>query len=165
MKDDVSRWGFITRLGKLAALFPEAPYELFAKHEIVHFKMETGLVDLKSGETPAGIGVLKEVERVPQLSDRNTSANRRGGQGRQEQDFVYTEDVLIDPMTNEEISKTSDIFTQEEINSDSELTEKDIGRKKYNKSTGDELFIERDHWFRIRAKFIWKDGPEIPETK
>jgi len=160
VRGDQSRWGFITRLENLAGLFPDVPYKLFAKHDITHFKVETGLVDLEEKDMPAGIGVPKEIERVPQLSDRNDPANRRVGQGRRGQNIVYTEEVLIDPMTNEEISRTYDIITQEEIDSDPELTEKDLGRKKINKSTGKELFIERDHWFRIKAKFTWKDAPE-----
>jgi len=165
VKDDSSRWGFITRLENLPDLFPDVPYELFAKHDITHFKVETGLVDLDEKDMPAGIGVQKEVERVPQSSDRNTPANRRTGQIRRGQDFVYTEEVLIDPMTNEEISRTYDIITQKEIDSDPELTEKDLGRKKINKSTGKELFIDRDHWFRIKAKFSWKDAPEEGAAK
>jgi type IV pilus assembly protein PilM len=157
VRDDQSRWGFITRLENLIALFPDISYELFAKHDIEHFKVETGLVDLDSKDMPAGIGVEKEIERVPkELAD----ARPARGAGRLRGDFVTIEQVLVDPMTNEEISKTNDIITQEEIDSDPELKEKDLGRKKYNRLTGDELFIERDCWFRIRAKFTWKDAPE-----
>ena len=164
VRGDQSRWGFITRLEKLAVLFPDIPYALFAKHDITHFKVETGLVDLDSQEMPAGIGVQKEIERVPQLSDRNEPTDRRAGARRREQDIIYTEQVLIDPMTNEEISRTYDIVTQKEIDSNPELTEKDLGRKKYNKLNGKELWIEKDCWFRIRAKFTWKDASEQEEA-
>ena len=109
---------------------------------------------------PVGIGVQKEIERVPkELASAKPAAGYAGG-GRQRGDFVDTEQVLIDPMTNEEISRIYDIVTQQEIDSDSELTEKDLGRIKYNKLNREKLRIERDHWFRIRAKFIWKDAPE-----
>jgi type IV pilus assembly protein PilM len=161
VREDQSRWGFITRLEKLAVLFPEDPYTLFAKHDIEHFKVETGLVDLDDKDMPSGIGVQKEIERVPEeLRATRTRGGFGGARGRPGGDFVDTEPVLLDPMTNEEISKTSDIITQEEIDSDPELTEKDLGRKKYNRLTGDQLFIERDCWFRIRAKFTWKDAPK-----
>ena len=160
VRGDQSRWGFVTRLENLITLFPGISYELFAKHDIEHFKVETGLVDLGSKDMPAGIGVEKEIERVPkELADARPTAGY-GGAGRLRGDFVTIEQVLVDPMTNEEISKTSDIITQEEIDSDPELTDRDLGRKKYNRSTSDELFIERDCWFRIRAKFTWKDAPE-----
>ena len=60
-------------------------------------------------------------------------------------------------MTGEEISKTYDIYTQHDIDNDPELTDRDLGRKKLD-NFGEEQFIERDHWFRIQAKFIWKDA-------
>ena len=62
-------------------------------------------------------------------------------------------------MTNEEISKTCDYITQEEIDADPGLTERDLGRIKFN-DFGEKLWIERDCWFRIRTKFTWKDAPE-----
>ena len=161
VREDQSRWGFITRLEKLTVLFPEVPYELFAKHDIEHFKVDTDLVDLEDKDMPAGIGLQKEIERVPKEMRTTRTGGRLGGGGvRQRGDFVDTELVLIDPMTNEEISRTSDIITQKEIDSDPELTEKDLGRIKINKSTGKGLYIDRDCWFRIRAKFIWKDAPK-----
>lgn len=169
VKGDQSRWGFVTRLENLAKLFPGVPYKLFQKHEIAHFTVETDLVDLTSNEMPDGIGVQKEVERVARASTtprtRTGYGEYGGGGGRPKRDIVYTEKVLIDPMTNEEISRTFDIITQEEIEANPDLTEKDLGRKKYDESTGDELYIDRDRWFRIRAKFTWKDAPkETPET-
>ena len=160
VQENQSRWGFITRLEKLGVLFPITPYELFAKHDIEHFKVETGLVDLDDKEMPVGIGVEKEVERVPKDLTSAKPAAGQGGGGRRRGDFVDTEQVLIDPRTNEEISKIYDIVTQREIDSNPELTVKDLGRKKYNKLNREELWIERDHWFRIRAKFIWKDAPK-----
>ena len=103
-------------------------------------------------ETPADIA---------QAADSGERTNRRSGFRNQSQDIIYAEDVLVDPMTNEEISRTYDIITQEEIDSNPELNEKDLGKKKINKLTGKELFIDRDHWFRIKAKFIWKDASEV----
>ncbi len=165
VKDDSSRWGFITRLENLGTLFPEASYELFAKHDITHFKVDTGLVDLTFKDLPVGIGVLKDIERVPkELTSTRTPVGYEGAGRPRGGDFVYTEQVLIDPMTNEEISRTYDIVTQEDIDINPELTERDLGRKKYNKLTGEELFVDRDCWFRIRAKFTWKDAPKEDPT-
>jgi type IV pilus assembly protein PilM len=152
--DNPEKWGLVTRFEKLAELFPGVPFELFKKHEVEHFTVETGWVDISSKDMPSGIGEPKEIERVPQEKGTKQSRGRAGGRG----DFVYSEKVLLDPMTGEEISKTYDIYTQEDIDRDPELTEKDLGRKKFNKLTGEEKYIERDQWFRIKAKFIWKDA-------
>ena len=154
--DESARWGLVTRFEKLAELFPGIPFELFRKHEVDHFSVETGFViaDKPSKDQPSGIGVSKEIERVPQDPD----ANRNRGTMGVRSDFVYSEQVLVDPMTGEEISKTYDIYTQEDIDRDPELTQKDLGRKKFNKFT-QEKYIKRDQWFRIKAKFVWKDAP------
>ena len=158
--DDQGRWGVVSRFKNLAMLFPEVSFELFNKSDTIHFKYETGLVVWDSSDMPVGIGVEKEIERVP--PDENTDRQRnmtmrpntRGGS-----DFVEIEMVLVDPMTGEEISKTYDIITQQDIDADSDLTERDLGRKKLD-NFGEEQFIERDHWFRIQAKFVWKKKPE-----
>ncbi|MHC5142108.1 MAG: hypothetical protein ACYSOY_00735, partial [Planctomycetota bacterium] len=153
--DDSARWGMVTRFEKLADIFPGVPFELFGKHELDHFTVETGLVDLLLKDMPPGIGETKVIERVPQKTTTKGTRRATGARG----DFVYSEQVLVDPMTGEEISRTYDIYTQEDIDRDSELTEKDLGRKKFNKLTGEEKYIERDQWFRIKAKFVWKDAP------
>lgn len=161
VRDDQTRWGFVTRLDNLAKLFPDVPFELFHKYDIKHFNVKTGWVDLEDKDMPPGIGVQKEIERVPEpVTPRGRGAGGARMGMRRMQDFVPVEDVLIDPMTNEEISKTFDIITQQDIDRDPELTEKDLGRKKINRLTGDPLFIERDQWFRIKAKFTWKDAPK-----
>lgn len=165
VRDDRDRWGFVTRLDNLAELFQNIPFELYHKHDITHFKIETGLVDLESREDmPAGIGVQKEVERVPKALIEQNKGGAIGGYGGiyggMQSEYVITENVLIDPMTNEEISKTYDYITQQDIDQDPELAEKDLGKKKYNKLTRDPLYIERDHWFRIKAKFVWKEAPK-----
>ena len=155
--DDQNRWGVVSRFKNLKELFPQVPFELFSKSDTLHFKYETGLVDLVSAEMPVGIGVEKEVERVPQNeTDDNMRArtNTRGAS-----DYVDVETVLVDPMTGEEISKTYDIITQQDIDADPDLTDRDLGRKKLDDFSA-EKFIERDHWFRIQAKFVWKDVSE-----
>jgi hypothetical protein len=74
--DNERRWGFVTRIANLGKLFPDVPFELYEKGDITHFKLETGRVDLASDKMPAGIGVVKDVDRVPpellQAADRTT---------------------------------------------------------------------------------------------
>ena len=158
--NDSARWGLVTRFEKLAELFPGGVFELFGKHEVDHFTVETGWVDVSLKDMPSGIGEPKEIERVPQEPGTNQTRVRTGSRS----DFVYSEQVLIDPMTGEEISKTYDIYTQQDINQNPELTERDLGRKKFNKLTGEEIYIERDQWFRIKAKFIWTEAPVEKES-
>ena len=67
-------------------------------------------------------------------------------------------------MTKEEISKTYDIVTQDDIAANPDWTDKHLGMKKTNPMTNQPLFIEHDHWFRIRAKFVWKDAPVIEQA-
>ena len=167
--DDQSRWGFVTRLRNLGVVFPKTPFELFGKGD-VHFKVETGLVDLKGNnpqaknqDMPDGIGMLEEKERVSQ-DDKTTKTPGYNAWGGMESDYVYTEEVLIDPMTHEEISRAYDIVTQEDINNNPDKwKDTDLGKKKINPLNNEELFIDHDHWFRIQAKFAWKDAPK-PDT-
>lgn len=167
--DDQGRWGMITKFGNLTKLFPNVSFELFNKADIRHFKLETGVVDPQTRDMPAGIGILKDVERPSAVSQQNANPNvvlpgalmlQMGEEGAaQGPEFIATEKVLFDPMTNEEISKTYDIVTQQDIDSGSSWTDKDLGRKKTT-SFGQEKFLVRDHWFRIQAKFVWKDAPK-----
>jgi hypothetical protein len=70
-------------------------------------------------------------------------------------DRITVEKVLIDPMTSEEMSKTFDLVTQEEIDGDPSKSERDLGKKKYT-DFGQPKYIVKDHWFRVKAKFVWK---------
>ena len=119
---------------------------------------------------PVGIGVLKEVERVPSeesagipgagpgfMPIRPAGGGMAGGGAPLSR--ITRERVLFDPVTNEEISKTYDIVTQEHIRTNPEYTENDLGKVELT-SFGDAKFIERDSWFRIQAKFVWKDAPQ-----
>lgn len=164
--EDQSRWGMITRLEYLSKVIPNTPFELFEKGDIKHFKVETGRVDIKSTQMPSGIGIAKEIERVPkEVQDAAPGTGRlmpvregiMGGTVRAPE-RITSETVLVDPMTLEEISRTYDIITREDISRNPELTDRDLGRVKLS-SLGAEQYIERDHWFRIQVKFIWKDAP------
>ncbi len=161
VEKDWEHWGLVTRFENLKAKWPDRPFKLYSKHDTAHFNVKTGLVDLELKDMPTGIGVEKEIERVAQ--EQTGTQNRRvripGGS-----DFVYNETVLMDPMTGEELSKTFDIVSQRDIDADPELTERDLGRKKLT-NYSEEIFIERDQWFRIQAKFVWKDAPVAKEPQ
>ena len=62
------------------------------------------------------------------------------------------------------MSKTFDLVTQDEIDSDPSLSERDLGKLKYT-DFGDPKYIVNDHWFRISAKFLWKDSPLSKDSK
>ncbi|HEV58191.1 MAG TPA: hypothetical protein ENN87_11980 [Phycisphaerales bacterium] len=172
-QDDQSKWGLVTRLANLAQVFPDTSFELYGKDDIKHFELKTGRVDLADRETPLGIGLQKDVPRIPEELLQSTAPG--GGRG----DEMYFRDtlgsgsakalrldketVLVDPMTNEEISMTFDLYTLEEVNANPDLSDKDVGRRKLDQF-GRPKFIVRDHWFRIKAKFLWKNAPEPPKT-
>ena len=162
---DQSEWGFVTRLENLHFVDNKERFLLYGKGDTKHFKQETGYVNIGDKNMPEGIGVLKEVDRVPQeyllLDNTKTgrrtarTVNRRAGVTR-----ITTEEVLIDPMTNEEMSRVFDIKTKEDLLENPELTKNDIGVIKID-SQGNQKFIEKDHWFRISAKFRWMGAPEV----
>ena len=164
---DQSRWGVVTRFENLKELFPEIPFELYEKEKIEHFKEDWGLVDQSDPLMPSGIGIEKEVERVPSdqagvVTDRTmpVGASLVGAGGRMAVNpdaKVTRELVLFDPMTNEEISKTFDIVTEEDVRTNPEYTENDLGKKKLT-AFREVKYIERDSWFRIQAMFRFEEA-------
>jgi len=169
--DDQAKWGFVTRLANVAKVVRGCEFELYKKDDIKHFTLERGPVDLMDQKMPAGIGLEREIERVHvevdatrrgALSGYDNRYDEPGGYGGGRQDRVYFEQVLVDPMTNEEMSKVFDIITEDEVAGNPNLTDKDLGRMKYDKLTNAPLFIERDYWFRVSAKFRWKNAAKMP---
>lgn len=168
---DQSRWGVVTRLKNLKALFSDDfPFELLEPGKIVHFKVDWGYVDLQDKEMPQGIGIYSEEVRVPAeaagtgglLGGAAGNFNMMGMPGGQNT-RITREAVLFDPMTNEEISKIYDIYTAEEVARNPDLTDRDIGRIKFD-GFGKPRFLYRDSWFRIQAKIKWKDAPAPTAT-
>jgi type IV pilus assembly protein PilM len=158
--DDKSKWGLITRLERLSEFIPGSEFELYGKGKIKHFEVRKDAVDVLSEEMPSGIGVEKVVKRISDESGTTgTGVNSALRTLRRSQDYVAEEDVLFDPMTNEEISRIFDIVTEVDIASDPELSDSQVGKKKLD-DFGKEIFIERDYWFRIKAKFLWKGSPD-----
>jgi hypothetical protein len=95
---------------------------------------------------PAGIGIQQiKLRGSAEEQQQQQPETGRGGRGSQADaaDRITSEQVLIDPLTKEEMSKTFDLDVK--------------GKKKYD-SFEQPVYIERDKWFRIKAKFLWKDA-------
>ncbi len=133
------KWGFVTRLANLDALAPDAnsPFQLYERTDPEQFKLETKEVSILDAAMtpPEGIGVWQE--QTPQVSISATGPRAS----------TTIEWALVDPMTNEIISK---------------IAEKDETGKQRLDRAGRPLFKVNDHWFVLNAKFIWKDAPEPP---
>jgi hypothetical protein len=128
--NDAAKWGMITRLENLEAVCPNSPFKLYNKKNRKDFVIDAGEIDM-SKPMPAGIGVEK----------LETTAGVAG-----------TKKAIIDPMTEEVISK------QEEIDSK--------GNPKRDKLTGKPLYRVNDHWFRLNLKLAWnKDGKKEESIK
>jgi len=162
---DQSKWGFVTRLANIGKLVRGCEFELYDKGDIRHFSLESGPVDVSNASMPRGIGLQKEVQRVRQEADATRRAatydNDPTVMGRQ--DRIFVERVLVDPMTNEEMSRVFNIITAADVARNPNLTEKDIGRVQFDKLTNAPQYIERDYWFKLSAKFRWKNAPKLPE--
>jgi hypothetical protein len=59
------------------------------------------------------------------------------------------EQILIDPMTKETISRVAKLD--------------EYGREEIDRS-GNVVYKVNDHWFRLDVKFVWKDAPKPKET-
>jgi len=163
---DEKKWGIVTKFDALAR--KGHPFELYIKDDDKHFKQDTGDVEYGEKEMPGGIGVYKEIQRIllqeePGKKRGGGGAYRRPGHGTNVPDRVESEKVLIDPMTDEEMSKTYDFITQQEINSDPSMDADDLGKIKIDRMNGKPKYIVRDHWFRLNVKFLWTEAPKEDE--
>ena len=142
--NDPNKWGIVTWMMNLDRISDvNSPFQLFNKGKIEHFRTENGVVDIAETRMPAGIGIVKLQTRGSADDTQSTTTGR--GARAETSDRVASELVIVDPLTNEEISKTFD------------LDEK--GRKKMD-SFNQPLYVERDKWFRIKAKFLWKNASQ-----
>ncbi len=139
VETDRSRWGFVTRiehLDKFLGLDPNStPFELYSR-EADHFILEKGVVD-PTQDMPAGVG---EVQYVQDPADPQAKAQA----GTMAFGTRPGKAILVDPMTREEIGAEA-ILDQ------------------YNRpavdATGKARLRERDHWFTLQFKLLWKKGP------
>jgi len=124
--DDQSRWGFITRLLHLDDIVDDgnSPFQLYEKTDFEHFKLEIHEVSYDS-EMPAGIG--RADVRYRQIRGQNSE-----------------DEVLIDPLTKEIISKVAVLRSD--------------GKPVLDERTGKEIYELNDRWFMLSAKFIWKEA-------
>lgn len=148
--DDRDRWGFITRLKNLNVVVDgNSPFSLYERADPRHYSLDMFPIDLKtSGDTPpAGIGIESE-RRIEIKSEAVGRPVQLYGQPAQTQS-VRTERILIDPMTKEVISRTA------RYNEDGAPIINDAGGFVYETN---------DHWFVLRAKFLWTGAPEEIST-
>jgi type IV pilus assembly protein PilM len=130
VEGDPNKWGVVTRLLHLDEVVGgNSPFELYKKAEVEHFKLEIGEVAWDA-EMPLGVGI----------EDNKSEEAKKGG---------IDEEILIDPMTKEIISRVAELD--------------EYGTEKVDRS-GNVVYEVNDHWFRIDVKFIWKDAPK-PEPE
>lgn len=129
--DDPNTWGFITRLAQLDD--GNSPFKLYKKSDIEQFKLDIKEVDPATESLPQGIGVYEVKYRDKMIQSHLQET---------------PEEVLVDPLTKETISKIS-------------LLDKDGREILVN---GKSAYEVNDHWFVLNMKFVWKDAPKPPET-
>jgi type IV pilus assembly protein PilM len=83
---DPNRWGFMTKLKRIQAVFPGCELDSFNPMETKNFSITVAPVVASAGSTPKGVGVLKPID-VTKVAASNVPE-------------------LIDPMTKEVISAT-----------------------------------------------------------
>lgn len=126
VEDDRTRWGIITRLLHLDEIVDgNSPFELYRKTEAKHFKQDYGEVKWEGG-SPIGVGIEGKHFDKPKGQAEN-------------------EEVLIDPMTKEIISK---------------IVKLDKEGNKLTDRQGNVVYQVNDHWFTLDFKLTWKEAPE-----
>ncbi|GAJ05166.1 unnamed protein product [marine sediment metagenome] len=136
VEDNQERWGVITRLLHLDDFVDgNSPFEVYKKNDPNQFSLEIGEVN-REEQMPAGIGVTDiKYKPIPPGSTKQ-------GEG-----WEY---ILIDPMTDETISRVKEW--------------EENGRPKLD-SRGTQVVTINDHWFVLNVKFIWRDAPESVKAK
>jgi type IV pilus assembly protein PilM len=147
VENDPDKWGFITRLSRLKTIVDgNSPFELYKKTEAKHFKLKSGVVEAREGQSGgqtrdilSGIGVedIRFEKTKTKVTGKMMAYDRERSGVR----------VLIDPMTKEIISK---------------VAEYDEDGKEKLDSSGKPLYTINDHWFVLDVKFLWKDAPKPP---
>lgn len=139
VETEPARWGFVTRiehLAKFLGLDPNStPFELYSR-TADHFVLEKGVVD-PTQDMPAGVGEIQYIQD-PSAPQAKTPA---GGMGF---GMRTGKPILVDPMTRENIGAET-ILDQ-------------YGRPAVD-ATGKPKLNERDHWFTLQFKLLWKNGP------
>jgi type IV pilus assembly protein PilM len=136
VEDNQEKWGLITRLLHLDDFVDgNSPFEVYKKNDPNQFSLQIGEVN-REEEMPAGIGITDiRYKPVPPGSNKQ-------GEG--------YEWILVDPMTNETISKVAEW--------------KENGNPLLD-NRGQPVFTVNDHWFVLNVKFVWRDAPESVKAK
>jgi len=110
------------------------------------------LDDIAGGDSPFELYKKKEIEhfKLEGPDPIDMGAEMPAGIGIADIRRESGENVLIDPMTKEIINKVA------------KLDER--GKKKLDR-LGNVVYEVNDHWFILKAKFVWKDAPKEPVTK
>ncbi|MFC1677938.1 hypothetical protein ACFL3G_12870, partial [Planctomycetota bacterium] len=129
--DNEQQWGVVTKLRHLDKFAADgnSPFKLYDTSTAGNYKLETGEVAWNA-QMPTGIGIVKE---------RKGLRNKRGRRN---------EEILLDPMTKEVISKKP------------VLNERGVAVKD---KKGNPVYEINDHWFNLNFKLLWKDAPKKPE--
>jgi type IV pilus assembly protein PilM len=142
--EDRSQWGVVTRFNRLRELFPDCPFELYSlEHE--HFKIERGPVDVSASGMPAGIGA-ERMRGVGGAGESVAAVEARPA-------LLATggiEKIMVDPLTEEVVSR---------------VVERDEKGQPVVASPDEVKYQVNDYWYRVKAKFIWKDAPEEARPK
>ncbi len=136
VEDNQEKWGLITRLLHLDDFVDgNSPFEVYKRKDPNQFSLDIGEVN-REEEMPAGIGVT-DIKYKPMPP----------GSTKQGEGWEY---ILIDPMTDETISRVKEW--------------EENGRPKLD-SRGAQIVTVNDHWFVLKVKFIWRDAPESVKAK
>jgi len=134
--DNQESWGVVTRLLHLDDFVDgNSPFEVFKKTDPNQFSLQIGEVN-RDEQMPAGIGVTDiRYKPIPPGSTKQ-------GEG-----WEY---ILIDPMTEETISR---------------VKEWDENGRPILDNRGTQVVTVNDHWFVLNVKFVWRDAPESVKAK
>jgi len=141
IETEPAKWGFVTRMEHIDKFLGldanSAPFEFYSR-ETDHFKLEKGVVDM-SQDVPMGVG---EMEFIPDPNAPKTPAAPMAMMGYGGN--TSGTQILVDPLTREVISA-------DEV--------KDQFKKPMRDATGKPILRERDHWFSVQFKLLWKKAP------
>jgi type IV pilus assembly protein PilM len=139
VKDDLRKWGYVTRLENLKqflALDANSPFELYSR-QAEHFRLETAPVEWET--VPIGIGVVEVIPDENNLA-KNTTPTFMGGYG-----TVNGTQILVDPLTRERI----DAKPLKDLNGQPKLS-----------PAGKPLLEVHDSWFSLDFKLLWTKAPQ-----
>jgi hypothetical protein len=106
--------------------------------EADHFILEKGVVD-PAQDMPAGVGEVQYIQDPADPQAKAPAGMMGMGMG-----MRTGKPILVDPMTREEIGAAA-VLDQ-------------YGRPMVD-ATGKPRLKERDHWFTLQFKLLWKNGP------